>query len=115
MELKHTNSPIAFLCPSLVKIIITIVLRDLVDLTSSWCLSPSYVNDYNLSTLPITLTVFVLRTSKQGFAPTLEVIRAKKCRQNLTSVPMAMRKYLFPFRTQKSSSSAAIILPKVGN
>jgi len=30
-------------------------------------------------------------------------------------VPMAMRKHLFPFRTQKLSSSAAIILPQVGN
>ncbi len=29
-----------------------------------------------------------------------------------SSVPMAMRKHLFPFRTQKLSSSAAIILRK---
>jgi hypothetical protein len=38
-----------------------------------------------------------------------------KCVKSLTSVPMALRKYLFPFRTQKSSSAAAIILPQAGN
>ena len=47
--------------------------------------------------------------------PTDLEYRPKEHSRNLPSVPMALRKYLFPFRTQKSSSAAAIILPQVGN
>ena len=53
-------------------------------------------------------------SSKQGLDPLISFISAQSV-LNLTSVPMALGKYLFSFRTQKSSSAAAIILPQVGN
>ena len=48
--------------------------------------------------------------SKASIGPTDEIYQQKESRGGLTSVPMAERKHLLPFRTQKLSSQAAIIL-----
>ena len=65
------------------------------------------------------------RTLKEEIVPVNKVIEARfrptdlyisaTSVLNLSSVPMALGKYLFPSRTQKSSPAAAIILPKAGN
>ena len=80
---------------------------DKVDLTSNWCVTTP-VNVKIHSTCP---KFFGHRSEVSPALPRRGVAR----RGNLTSVPMARRKHLFSSRTQKLSSSAAIILPKVGN
>ena len=76
---------------------------DKVDLTSNWCIS----HQRQLTTQSV----------PKCFGHRSKAFPEVACteppeEQSLTSVPMARRKHLFSFRTQKLSSPAAIILRK---
>ena len=82
-----------------------ITLADKVDLTSNWCFSTS------AGQLIIQLLVPAYSGHRSKAFPKLPHLGTFE-EQSLTSVPMARRKHLFSFRTQKLSSPAAIILRK---
>ena len=86
---------------------------DEVDLTSNWCKATPNTQSINRlvfsqndkHSCPFGHRSKVSRTI-------LALLYRLESVSSLTSVPMAVRKHLFPFRTQKLSSSAAIILRK---
>jgi hypothetical protein len=72
-----------------------------------------FINEYQTSIFDITKPVHYVTDIEIRLFPGCLFGTSEE--QSLISVPMAMRKHLFSFRTQKLSSSAAIILPQVGN
>ena len=92
MQLKHTNSPIAFLCPyhqcEFLPLQGEIHGGDEVDLTSNWWESIIFIRERQfLSVLTASIDTIVILASKQGFRPTDFVISAQSVFKTLLRCP----------------------------
>ena len=99
MESKRTNSPIDFLRPWHSPIYWWALWEQECNLTSYWC--KSHINSFQMSF--VERSYVYLKMAPSRWTSTIHLA-------GVWSVPMALGKHLFPYRTQQLSPAAVTIL-----